>query len=116
MPPRPRRRRTELERRVEEASEAGTRALAHYELALFHDNNGWEAEAIPHYEAALANGLDGELRARCLAWLASSLHKSGRSREALMRLGQSLRATHDDELIAFLRGLERRARRRMGDT
>ena len=43
----------QLERVVREASTDAEKAQAHLELGLFHDNNGREAEAIPHYEQAL---------------------------------------------------------------
>ena len=33
-------------------------ARAHYDLGLFHDNNGREAQAIPHYRKALKLGID----------------------------------------------------------
>ena len=62
---------------VESARSRSDRAIAHYNLGLFHDNNGREAEAIPHYEAPLELGLDGAAQSQALAWLASSLYKTG---------------------------------------
>src|SRR5688572_21110135 len=109
---RPRRSRFELESRVVEAAEGSQRAQAHYDLAVFHDNNSREADAIPHYEAALAAGLAPEVKARCLAWLASSLYKTGRPREAIQRLRQLREIAHEEKLVAFLQGLERRIQRR----
>ena len=99
---------------VEAATSDQDRAQAHYALALFHDNNSREAEAIPHYEAALAHGLAGEQRAECLAWLASSLYKTGRPADALNRLRGAREATTSEDLMRFLAGLERRARARIG--
>jgi hypothetical protein len=105
-----RRSRQALEAVVAAASSDADKAQAHYELALFQDNNGREAEAIPHYEAALAHGLHGEQRAECLAWLASSLYKTGRPGEALERLHEARGATANEALMQFLVGLERRVR------
>lgn len=84
-----------LLRAVEEAGTDDSRALAHFELALFHDNNGREAEAVPHYEAAISLGLDKKRDAEALAWLASSLYKTGRPQEAIQRLTQARAATQD---------------------
>ncbi len=44
---------------VESAQSSSDKAIAHYNLGLFYDNNGREAEAIPNYEVALELGLDG---------------------------------------------------------
>jgi hypothetical protein len=68
-----RRSRARLEESLARASSRSDLAEAHFQLALFHDNNSREAEAIPHYRTALEYGLAGEQRAECLAWLASSL-------------------------------------------
>ena len=105
--------RVRLEAAVRAATTPDELAHAHFDLALFHDNNGREAEAIPHYEAALAHGLAGEQRAECLAWLASSLYKTGRPDEALERVGHAREATESRELMRFLAGLERRVRAKM---
>jgi tetratricopeptide (TPR) repeat protein len=53
-----------------------------YERGGRHDSAGREDEAIPLYEQALAAGLSGELRARCLLQLGSSLRNVGRVDEA----------------------------------
>lgn len=55
-------------------------------------------------------GLTGETRAECLAWLASSLYKTGRTPEALERLREAREATESRQLIKFLAGLDRRVR------
>ena len=102
-----------LLRRVEEAEADGVRAVAHFELAVFHDNNGREAEAVPHYEAAIRLGLDEKRNAKALAWLASSLHKTGRAQDALGRLAQARALARDAPLRRFLVGLERRIRKSM---
>ena len=108
----PRRSRRQLEASVASALTDAERAIAHYELGLFHDNNGREREAIPHYERALVLGLPSEMQAACLAWLASSLFKTSRPHEALLRLQQSHEHEPDADLRTFLNGLERRIRRR----
>ncbi len=92
------------------ATSLDQQSLAHFELAVFHDNNSREAEAIPHYEAALQAGLAVEQRAECLAWLASSLHKTGRQAEARDRLQEAIETTSSAQLNQFLSGLERRIR------
>jgi hypothetical protein len=107
-----RRSRAALEKRIGEANPGMDKANAHFDLAVFHDNNSREAEAIPHYEAALTLGIEGEARARCLAWLASSLSKTSRPAAALQRLEESREVASDAELRRFLNGLERRLRLR----
>jgi hypothetical protein len=68
---------------IKQARTRSARASAYYELALFHDNNAREVEAIPNYEQALRLGLSGETRAQAFAWLASSFHKTGLPRRAI---------------------------------
>ena len=61
--PRKRRRNlSSLAKALDQATTKSERAQAHYELALFHDNNGREAQAIPHYESAIALGIDHALQ------------------------------------------------------
>lgn len=100
-----------LLRAVEEADTDNSRALAHFELALFHDNNSREAEAVPHYEAAISLGLDKKRDAEALAWLASSLYKTSRPHDAIQRLMQARAMAQDTGLQRFLDGLERRINR-----
>ena len=100
-----------LLRAVEEAATDDSRALAHFELALFHDNNGREAEAVPQYEAAISLGLDKKRNAEALAWLASSLYKTDRPHDAIQRLMQARAMAQDTGLQRFLDGLERRINR-----
>ena len=107
----PPRSRTKLEEAVKTAETAAGRASAHYELGVFHDNNGREKEAIPHYEAALKLGLSGERKAQCLAWLASSLCKTRKFDKAEARLEDARTATSDSDLLSFLQRLERRIKR-----
>ena len=100
-----------LLRAVEEAGTDDSRAIAPFELALFHDNNGREAEAVPHYEAAISLGLDKKRNAEALAWLASSLYKTGRPHDAIQRLMQARAVAQDTGLHRFLDRLERRINR-----
>ena len=83
---------------LEKATTLGEEAHAHYNLALFHDNNGREAQAIPHYREALALDIDPAVVPETLAWLASSLHKTGHPKEACLRADQALRLTTDPSL------------------
>jgi len=80
-----RRSRAALEDAVDRAASARARAIALYQLALFHDNNSRESIAIPLYEKALRTGLRLDLKAQALAWLASSLYKTGRPQHALKK-------------------------------
>lgn len=84
-----RRSRVALEAEVNGAKSSRQKAIALYQLALFHDNNARESDAIPFYEKALKAGLQSALKAKALAWLASSLHKTGESKSALTRIRQS---------------------------
>ena len=93
---------------LEQATTKNAKARAHYELGLFHDNNGREAQAIPHYREALALGLDPTVVPEVLAWLASSLFKTGQPEEASATARQALRLTSDPSLKKFLVGLLRR--------
>lgn|GEM_PF-1195444 len=108
---RPRRNQARLEQAIAAARTRQAKALAHFQLALFHDNNAREHDAIPHYEAALRLGLDLSCRGEALAWLASSLYKTGRLRTALKKIAESRSHTRDPGLRIFLDGLERRVRR-----
>lgn len=56
-----------------------------------HDSAGREDQAIPLYEQALAAGLAGELRARCLLQLGSSLRNIGRTDQAVTLLQDARR-------------------------
>jgi tetratricopeptide (TPR) repeat protein len=94
---------------LDQAASKSAKAQAHYDLALFHDNNSREARAIPHYESALALGVHHTVESETLAWLASSLHKTGRHAEASQRASQALGLTEDPSLKRFLSKLLRRA-------
>ena len=103
--------RTALEDAVDRAESARSKAIALYRLALFHDNNSRESVAIPLYESAIKNGLPLPLKAKALAWLASSFYKTGRPQHALTRMRQSREIAKSRELRRFLDGLEARIAR-----
>ncbi|MFL5959319.1 MAG: tetratricopeptide repeat protein [Gaiellaceae bacterium] len=74
-----------------------------YERGGEHDSAGRASEAIPLYEQALAAGLSGELRARCLLQLGSSLRNVDRVEEAVTLLADARREFPDFRpLRAFL--------------
>jgi hypothetical protein len=100
-----------LQQELERAETKRGKAAAHYDLALFHDNNGREAIAIPHYQNAIEHGLDQITKAEALAWLASSLYKPGTPEDSLERLNETTTITVDPSLMVFLKDLERRVRR-----
>lgn len=98
----------QLEQAIQRAKNTRGKAIAYYELGLFHDNNARETEAIPNYLKALELGLNSEMKARALAWLASSLYKTGKSKEAFRRCLESQGITRNRKLQKFLKGLGRR--------
>lgn len=106
-----RRSQKQLETVVKNAKSQQGEALAYYDLGVFHDNNSREAEATPYYLKALKLGLDVNTRAKALAYLSSSLYKTGNFQEALKRCLQSLRISKDKKLTDFLIGLEKRIAR-----
>jgi tetratricopeptide (TPR) repeat protein len=105
-----RRSRAALERAIGLARSRRARALAYFRLALFHDNNSRETDAILNYERALRLGLPRALEAQALAWLASSLYKTGRPRRALAALARSRKLARSAQLRKFLDRLARRIR------
>jgi hypothetical protein len=111
-----RRSRAVLETDVDRAKSLRHKAIALYRLALFHDNNARESDAIPLYEKALNAGLDAALKAKALGWLASSLYKTGEPQRAMTRVRQCraiLRRTRNASLEKFLDGLEARIARKL---
>lgn len=105
-----RRSRRALEAAVASARDPAERARACYALALFHDNNGREAEAIPLYREALALGVPVAVAAEAHAWLASSLVKTGAPHDAAREALRARELTRDPALLGFLDGLDRRIR------
>ena len=107
-PRRKRRSLASLTAALEKATTQDEKAQAHYNLALFHDNNGREAQAIPHYRQVLALDIGPAVKPEALAWLASSLYKTGHPTEASLRAGQALGLSTDPSLRGFLLRLLRR--------
>jgi tetratricopeptide (TPR) repeat protein len=101
-----------LEANLARAPSVKAKAIAHYQLGLFHDNNSREAEAIPHYRSAIALGLPRTVEAEALAWLASSLYKTGSADAARRAVQKSLRLAADPHLCRFLSRLEGRINRK----
>jgi hypothetical protein len=108
---RPRRSRSALEAARASAADPVLRARACYALALFHDNNSREGEAVPLYREALSLGLPAPLRAEALAWLASSLLKTGAPQAAERCAIDARGLAGDPALLAFLDRLDRRITR-----
>src|SRR5262245_4811917 len=78
-------------------------AIELYERGGQHDSAGREEQAIPLYQQALAAGLAGELRARCLLQLGSSLRNVDRVDHAVALLQDARREFPDFRpLRAFL--------------
>ncbi|MCY3958490.1 MAG: tetratricopeptide repeat protein [Chloroflexi bacterium] len=100
---------------LRQASSRSEQAQAHYELGLFHDNNGREAQAIPHYREALALEIDPAVVPEALAWLASSLYKTGHAVEAHKLALKALCLASDPNLQIFLNRLLRRIRRAIAE-
>ncbi|MEX1111897.1 MAG: tetratricopeptide repeat protein [Candidatus Andersenbacteria bacterium] len=103
-----RRNRKQLEARVAEAKTQKDKARTYYELALFHDNNSREKEAIPYYRKAIALGLDQKTKGEAYAWLASSLYKANQTRNSLKYIKLSRDIAQSKKLNKFLDGLEKR--------
>ena len=103
-----RRSRAGLEDRVRQAVSPRAKAIALYDLALFHDNNSREAQAVPLYVTAIRSGLPRKLNAQAHAWLASSLYKTGNRKHARARIGEARAITKDRTLTKFLDRLEGR--------
>jgi tetratricopeptide (TPR) repeat protein len=86
-------------------------AVTEYELGGEHDSAGREAEAVPHYERALALGLPEELVPGCLLQLGSTLRNLGRVNEALALFDDGLERYPDHVSLRLFRALARAARR-----
>jgi tetratricopeptide (TPR) repeat protein len=102
----------QLKQSVTDAQTDRERAVALYDLALFQDNNGRETDAITKYRQALRLGLDNESRVCALAWLASSLFKTGQYAAAMRNSELALAEPCPPKLTRFLLGLQRRIRRK----
>ena len=89
------------------------KANAFYDLAVFHDNNNRESEAIPFYQKAIRLGLGRKIETMARAWLASSLYKTGNIPEAKKQCERAQKMARDPELLKFLEGLHGRIHGRM---
>lgn len=102
---------SDLEEELADSKTALAKAEAHFALAVFHDNNSREAAAIPHYVLALKSGLQGLDKARAHAYLASSLWKVGKSKEALKVISDSERLRMPIDLANWIGRLKQRVLR-----
>jgi tetratricopeptide (TPR) repeat protein len=69
------------------------------ERAFDYDREGFEAEAIPHYEKAIAAGLSGEQLERALLGLGSSLRNVDRVEESVAVLEDACRRFPDHQAL-----------------
>jgi hypothetical protein len=69
------------------------------EQAMAFDRDGLEAEAIPHYERAIAAGLSGEQLAKALVGLGSSLRNVDRVEESVSVLEDACRRFPDHQAM-----------------
>ncbi|GGB34314.1 hypothetical protein GCM10011492_26210 [Flexivirga endophytica] len=76
-----------------------------YELAGAHDSAGREAEALEHYDQALAVRLDEPYRHRALLQKASTLRHLGRLEESLAILDQLAEDYPDNSAVVLFRAL-----------
>lgn len=67
--------------------------------AFAYDREGSEAEAIPHYERAIAGGLPNELLAKAMLGLGSSLRNVDRNDEAVRVLEDAVRRFPEHEAL-----------------
>jgi tetratricopeptide (TPR) repeat protein len=65
-------------------------ARVHYEFACFYDGQGLEHDAIPHYEKAIANGLQGDELRSALLGLGSSYRCVGAYQQAVETLERGI--------------------------
>ena len=76
---------------------------ANYQLACTYDPQGMEEQAIPHYEFALENGLDGDDVRGALLGLGSSYRSTGRFTDAVRTLQKGIEKFPDaPEFKVFL--------------
>lgn len=73
--------------------------LDELEQAFAYDREGAEAEAIPHYEQAIASGLSGESLEKALLGLGSSLRNVDRVDESVAVLEDACRRFPDHQAM-----------------
>jgi tetratricopeptide (TPR) repeat protein len=69
------------------------------ERAFAYDRDGFETEAIPHYERAIAAGLSGEELEKALLGLGSSLRNVARVEESVSVLEDACRRFPDHQAL-----------------
>jgi tetratricopeptide (TPR) repeat protein len=69
------------------------------EQAFAYDREGYEAEAIPHYEAAIAAGLPDESLVKAMLGLGSSLRNVDRNDESVRILEDAVSRFPDDRSL-----------------
>lgn len=69
------------------------------ERAFDYDREGFEAEAIPHYEKAISAGLSGEQLEKALLGLGSSLRNVDRVEESVAVLEDACRRFPDHQAL-----------------
>jgi tetratricopeptide (TPR) repeat protein len=69
------------------------------ERAFAYDRDGYEAEAIPHYERAIAAGLPDELLRKAMLGLGSSLRNVDRTDDSLRVLEDAFERFPDDQAL-----------------
>jgi tetratricopeptide (TPR) repeat protein len=74
-------------------------ARLHFEVACLHDYQGHEAQAVPHYEAALAGPLDHSSRRDALLGLGSTLRVLGLHAQACEVLSRAVEAYPDEPVL-----------------
>lgn len=109
-----RRRLSELEQALRDAPSRSAKALAHFRLAVFHNNDGREVEAIAHCRAAIRRGLGGRQAVQAHAWLANRYCKVGRPQHALRCIAELRRRRLPTDVRAWVGRLEGRVRRNPG--
>ncbi len=108
-----RRSRPALEGELREAETRRERAMASYQLGLFHHNNDRFGEAIPLFRDAIAMGLSNSMEARAHAWLAGSLYRNGSPGPALDHVRAARKRTKEFDLLRLLDRLEARCARKL---
>jgi hypothetical protein len=69
------------------------------EQAFAFDRDGYEAEAIPHYEQAITAGLPDELLRKAMLGLGSSLRNVARTEESVRVLEDAAERFPDDRAL-----------------